>query len=708
MQLADPHTATRFCRSTASPAPLRLRISCPGRPDQLAEISRGKTTIGSSPRCNVRIEQPGVHPVHLLIVEDAGGLVARRWAADVQLNGKLFDEAPLAPGDRLLLGAAVIEIAGTTPLPATDLTSAAGTLEEMEKQLAAIHQEAEHSEDAEPVETADAVAAPSARLEATEASSGRGGEPDSIVVHSVERHGRARRRKLRAAVRRNRNECRRLVKRIENLECLLQTPLAVWDAQQVFAEHERSTSADQPDPYSEASSAPVQTGQRAFPQDGSIPSWAESPAEQAAQNPWPTGSVASGEPLPAWPTAGPIDNSGSGQAESHNELSNVAAPFAPAESGSLDWQGASTNGHMAARSGEASTFEEFSIWKQGADTTDAAPTSPVPEDAGHSELPGDQSGAFAPAEQWPSTAPPADFAAEEQFDHHHESSSDADTEHESTSSASAFAPNDATPAPNTASFIDRYAHLFAEEGQSDEETPSGSTARLNENDGPLRSSSPPTVASPGAEQQSTDGEEETIEQYMAKLLQRVRGGAPYTPEPTTLVSRDRQLAAGGMEVPSRGGDDGGTSQVPAGEGDSRAGTENEERVTTSLGTTRRKATVIEEPANLEAFRALANESARRAIGTHAQRVHRRNALTKAIVATLAGLTSAWLMLEAPGWRDVQFIAACVSLLAAAYWAGQTYGTLVEAFRAASYDGPQKSADHPVDDPFHPSLPIDVE
>ena len=204
---------------------------------------------------------------------------------------------------------------------------------------------------------------------------------------------------------------------------------------------------------------------------------------------------------------------------------------------------------------------------------------------------------------------------------------------------------------------------------------------------------------------------------MAKLLQRVRGGAPYTPEPTTLVSRDRHPAAGDVDGSSRAVANAATLQVPVGESDSSALTGDEERVTTSLGTTRRKSAVVEEPANLEAFRALANESARRAIGTHAQRVHRRNALTKAIVATLAGATSVWLMLEAPGWRDVQFIAACVSLMAAAYWAGQTYGTLVEAFRAASYGGPQKDADQPVatgdslgrvDDPFRPSLPIDVK
>jgi len=43
--------------------------------------------IGSSPRCNLRIEQPGVQPLHCLIVHGSEGLSVRRWAADTQLNG---------------------------------------------------------------------------------------------------------------------------------------------------------------------------------------------------------------------------------------------------------------------------------------------------------------------------------------------------------------------------------------------------------------------------------------------------------------------------------------------------------------------------------------------------------------------------------------------------------------------------------------------
>jgi hypothetical protein len=71
---------------------------------QLVELPPGKATIGSSPRCNVRIEQPGVQPLHCLISESADGLRIRSWAANTTLNGRAFGEAKLAVDDCLTLG----------------------------------------------------------------------------------------------------------------------------------------------------------------------------------------------------------------------------------------------------------------------------------------------------------------------------------------------------------------------------------------------------------------------------------------------------------------------------------------------------------------------------------------------------------------------------------------------------------------------------
>ena len=98
--------------------------------------------------------------------------------------------------------------------------------------------------------------------------------------------------------------------------------------------------------------------------------------------------------------------------------------------------------------------------------------------------------------------------------------------------------------------------------------------------------------------------------------------------------------------------------------------------------------------NLGAMRALANESARRAIGRHELKKHRRDTVTKVLVSTLAGMTSLWLMLESPNWKDIQFIAACVSLIVAAYWAGEAFRAMLDSLRAAAYDGPEGAHDEP--------------
>jgi hypothetical protein len=107
--------------------------------------------------------------------------------------------------------------------------------------------------------------------------------------------------------------------------------------------------------------------------------------------------------------------------------------------------------------------------------------------------------------------------------------------------------------------------------------------------------------------------------------------------------------------------------------------------------------------NLGALRALANESARRAISRHESKKHRRDAVTKVIVSTLAGMTSLWLMLDAPSWRDLQFITACLSFIVAAYWAGEAFRAMLET-RAAAYDGPSADDAEPL---AAAGLPIDV-
>ncbi len=76
-----------------------------------------------------------------------------------------------------------------------------------------------------------------------------------------------------------------------------------------------------------------------------------------------------------------------------------------------------------------------------------------------------------------------------------------------------------------------------------------------------------------------------------------------------------------------------------------------------------------------------------------------------IVATLAGMTSLWLMLDSPSWLSLQFVTACGSLIVAGYWVVETVRTLLTLKRAARGSG--RFAVVGVETEV-PGLPIDVE
>jgi hypothetical protein len=81
--------------------------------------------------------------------------------------------------------------------------------------------------------------------------------------------------------------------------------------------------------------------------------------------------------------------------------------------------------------------------------------------------------------------------------------------------------------------------------------------------------------------------------------------------------------------------------------------------------------------------------------------------TKTIVATLAGVTSLWLMLESERWFNLQFITACVSMLIAAYWAVQTFRTLLDSLRVKDNDETDDEIAE-LSAKLRSPLPIDVE
>jgi hypothetical protein len=110
--------------------------------------------------------------------------------------------------------------------------------------------------------------------------------------------------------------------------------------------------------------------------------------------------------------------------------------------------------------------------------------------------------------------------------------------------------------------------------------------------------------------------------------------------------------------------------------------------------------------DLVAMRALANQSTRHAIGVHAAGKLRRAAVTRFIIAVLAGAVGLYSMIDSPGMESVQFYAAFAALVVSVYWWHLTFEALVQAVRLGAFEaydtqskrgGKSKSP-----------LPIDVE
>lgn len=104
---------------TASPPPApRLRLRRAGRGEQTIELRNGKHTIGSSPRCQVRLPVGESQPLQCLLSLEAGVGVVTRWATGVLVNGREFAKHELRDGDRLSIGPWEIEwhgVRGSTP-----------------------------------------------------------------------------------------------------------------------------------------------------------------------------------------------------------------------------------------------------------------------------------------------------------------------------------------------------------------------------------------------------------------------------------------------------------------------------------------------------------------------------------------------------------------------------------------------------------------
>lgn len=729
---------------TKSPPPYELRLHVGTEDQRLVAIPWGKHSIGSGPRCSLRLEYPGVQPLECLIVHEESGLRVRRWCENTTLNGQSFDDSRLTTGDVLTVGPVELEVTSPQveaaptnyPWSATEAWESESTPSDREtagfdddeshdlpsEEVAQTEGvatasvtdcSAEHAfelspqvlqptgpqlgwESSEPVEmdSANESAVPN-----TSASAGVAATEGEAAPTDGERPSR----RVQVALRRQRKQYDQLVARVEDLErkieqALTEPPAAVdQQANSDEASVEESAAIERRRRQENLESQLTQVREQLSARDRELNQarYSIDVLERQLIDSQRTMHAFAEERL-RW--EGQFNELEARLAdyveriqELERQLENVracqteAAPLAVAPS--VEWA-------TETPADQSTSIDEVvaeTVTDSADDTSIAALTTwhdTVEEPAAEEIAP------IAVAD----VAPPSDPAeAENSVDESPDV--DAALDHlrglalwreepqiASESNVEAEPPaTDDTPSSaahfEPASFIDRYAHLFP-----NDDTPADSLPKPVE---PLRRVPPPvheTASSPVADGSEN---EESVEQYMAKLLERMRGPAntdmPVTEDaPATDQSSEANASASAPDEA--------TAAV--------------HEPITDLAELKTKPTVAEQASHRQAMRELAMQSARHAIGVHASRKLRRSARTRSIIAVLGAAVAAYLLITAPGWKSLQFAAACVAGFVALYWGKMTLSTILEGIRLGAFEDYDDEVD--ADKAIHPPLPIDVE
>jgi DNA repair exonuclease SbcCD ATPase subunit len=257
----------------------------------------------------------------------------------------------------------------------------------------------------------------------------------------------------------------------------------------------------------------------------------------------------------------------------------------------------------------------------------------------------------------------------------------------------------APPAP--VSYLEKYAHIFEDDDAA----------------GPVESLQPPAAPEspyanrnetyppePAAEEHHADqGDEESVEQYMAKMMTRIRGdsqgftASAIVETDTSEMPVSRGYAIDAAEPVAASPNDPGSTVAIVDEATSAP-------LLNDIEEMKPKTPVPVFAADMNALRALANRSARHAIGVHTARRLRRTALRRCVTAVLAVFAGLCLFFFSPGWQSPQFVGACVAMIAALYLTWLSYDSLSKAIRVGAF----QQFDDDREDPAHPPLPIDVD
>ncbi|MFO0897836.1 MAG: hypothetical protein U0836_10480 [Pirellulales bacterium] len=100
---------------SVAPGPLQLRVRGTRHDGRLVELHARKCAVGGGRRATLRLAGPALEPIEVLIVRGAEATVAKAWSSAARLNGRRFDTAPLAPGDLLAVGPVELEVVACPP-----------------------------------------------------------------------------------------------------------------------------------------------------------------------------------------------------------------------------------------------------------------------------------------------------------------------------------------------------------------------------------------------------------------------------------------------------------------------------------------------------------------------------------------------------------------------------------------------------------------
>ncbi|MGD9633437.1 MAG: hypothetical protein AB7I57_21990 [Pirellulales bacterium] len=708
-------------------AAYQLRLHGGTEGERLFNVPPGKHSVGSGARCQIRLEAAGVGAMECLLVHDKSGLRARRWSDKTLLNGEPFDETSLADGDVLTVGPLELVVVGPPEGDATlegcdeaewtdgdAMRSACDALDEM-------FMVDEASSSSRPGAGQDQqwqserAARPTQRI--VRAPAVPSTPPDSVTKATVRR----RSRRALHALRRQRQDHDELMKRVNELEQLLSRALI-------------EPHAPQPRADSEAASDAAEFRERVAGLESKLGSLREQLAAKDGELKQARYSIDALERqlIDSQHTMHAFADERGHWEEQFNEIESrlaryveriqeleqqlensqastaVESPFAApvATEDGIDWElelGQAISGETPAPEDESTEQVAAAVGElpQENDDREAEWLEIVEESATETSEADVETVVAPPAEVAVETINAAeDLSATETEELATESAADdsadaadrdvkealehlrgvsiwreepAEDAHEAAGDDSNTAVRAADKHENSApvSFLDRYAHMFPED-----DTPLP-PKRTEDSTVSLKEAVPPP---------EVHADEESVEQYMAKLLVRMRGG----PTGSSTASADADQPA---EQPVAQVARPAAEETPA------------EPLFTNLEELKSKS-APEQPSDMAAMRALANQSARHALSLHAARKLRRTAITRVIVTALGASVSVYLLLNSSTWRSLAFAAGCAAGFAALYWGALTLGTLLKGFQLGAFDEYEEEIEPSKS--LNPPLPIDVE